>query len=506
MLHPTAVIGRTTHRKVRCRRTAEEVSTSPIRWWVLGALAAAASLGYLDLFSVNVALPSMAEDLGHASLSSISWVLNAYAITFAVLLVPMGRLADHYGRRKFLLSGVSLFVAGSIVSGVAPDLGVMLVGRVIQAVGAAMFLPASLGLLFPSFVPSEQAKVLGVWAGVGAVAAGSGPSIGGVLTAVDWRLIFAVNVLIGLGSLVVGFRVLPEVKETVASKLPDSLSIVALVATLGLVTFGTVQSGTWGWGDTKTIIILAVAGVALLVTIWRSLTSPRALIEADLFRNAEFSTAALALFMFSLGLAIYLLSSVLYFQDVWHWNAIQTGLGVAPGPLGAAIVALNAGKVIEKYGKSLPAIIGPAMFAIGAASWIVTVKVSPHNYWWGYAPACFLEGCGAGLLQPPLYAAASSLNADRQTTGSGVLNMANSVGSAIGVAILVTILASDSSLSGFRQGWLVIVISMGIASLASLLFWAVKVRGANSPVTETHSIDGGTGPEDLPPVAAAAIE
>ena len=151
---------------------AGEEPPSRRRWAVLSVLAAVAFMAQLDLFIVNVALPAMARSFQHAPLSDLSWVLNAYAIAFAALLVPMGRLADHLGRRRFLLLGVAAFTAGSAICAVAPSLAVMVGGRVVQAAGAAMIVPTSLGLLYPAFPKNEHSKVVGIWAGVAAAACG----------------------------------------------------------------------------------------------------------------------------------------------------------------------------------------------------------------------------------------------------------------------------------------------------------------------------------------------
>ena len=179
-------------------RTDIDTDGHPHRWRVLTVLAAVASMAQLDLFIVNIALPAMGRSFAGAELSSLSWVLNAYAIVFAALLVPAGRLADHYGRRLFLIGGVVAFTLASVVCSVAPSLGVLVAGRAVQAVGVAAIVPASLGLLLPAFPRRQHTLVVGIWAGVAAVAATSGPVLGGFLVAVDWRWIFLVNVPIGV--------------------------------------------------------------------------------------------------------------------------------------------------------------------------------------------------------------------------------------------------------------------------------------------------------------------
>ena len=447
---------------------AGEEPPSRRRWAVLSVLAAVAFMAQLDLFIVNVALPAMARSFQHAPLSDLSWVLNAYAIAFAALLVPMGRLADHLGRRRFLLLGVAAFTAGSAICAVAPSLAVMIGGRVVQAAGAAMIVPTSLGLLYPAFPKKEHSKVVGIWAGVAAAAATSGPTIGGLLVEVNWRLIFLINLPIGIATIVAGLRILPEVRARNSARLPDPLSAVVLVATLAVLTFATVQSSTWGWGDARTIVLLAVAAITGIITAWRTVTHPHALIEASLFRSRQFTTATVALFLFFLGLAAWLLLNVLLFEDEWHWSVVKTGVALIPGPLMTAVFAINAGRVAGHVGRVVPAITGPLLFAGGAVFWVAASTVQPD---YGlFVPGMIIAGSGAGLTQAPLFAAAGTLAADRAATGSAVLTMARQVGSVIGVAILVTILASGHGISGYQHGFDFIIIVMaacGVTSAAS---------------------------------------
>ena len=213
---------------------------------ILAVLAAVAFMAQLDLFIVNIAIPSMADSFSGASLSGLSWVLNAYAIVFAALLVPAGRLADHYGRRRFLLAGVLTFTLASALCAIAPSLPMLIAGRTLQAVGAAVIVPSSLGLLLPVF-PTQHNLVVGVWAGVAAVAASSGPPLGGLLVAIDWRWIFIVNVPIGLFTLLIGARVLPEIREKASARLPDLISVASLLGAVTFLILATVQGPSWGW-------------------------------------------------------------------------------------------------------------------------------------------------------------------------------------------------------------------------------------------------------------------
>jgi MFS family permease len=260
----------------------------PQRWTILAVLAAVAFMAQLDLFIVNVAIPALGRSFRGSDLAGLSWVLNGYAIVFAALLVPAGRLADHYGRRRFLLGGVALFITASAVRAVAPSLPVLIAGRVLQAAGAAAIVPTSLGLLLPVFPADHHSRVVGIWAGVAAVAATSGPPLGGLLVAVDWRWIFVVNVPIGIATMVVGYRVLPEIRAEKGAPLPDPVSMLAAV-TLSILVL--VQGPGWGWTSVPVLALAAGAAGAVGLTVRRILRPPHAVIEVGLFHSREFSSA-----------------------------------------------------------------------------------------------------------------------------------------------------------------------------------------------------------------------
>src|SRR5215213_6810817 len=185
----------------------------PRRYQVLLVVSAAVFVASLDLFIVNIAVPSIQADYPGESLGAISWILNAYAIVFAALLVPAGRLADLYGRKRGFLAGLVLFTLASVLCAAAPSLGVLIAARVLQAAGGALLMPTALGLLLPEFPPEERGAAVGAWAAVGGVAAAAGPPIGGLLTQADWRWIFLVNVPVGIVTFVAGRRILREAKE-----------------------------------------------------------------------------------------------------------------------------------------------------------------------------------------------------------------------------------------------------------------------------------------------------
>src|ERR1700722_8065043 len=439
----------------------------PARWWIMAVLAAVAFMAQLDLFIVNIALPSIGSSYRGSNLSGLSWVLNAYAIIFAALLVPAGRLADHFGRRRFLLVGVAVFTLASAACAAAPTLGVLVAARAVQAVGAALIVPPSLGLLYPAFAKRQHAMVVGIWAGVAAVAGTAGPPIGGLLVGVSWRWIFLINVPIGVATLIAGLRVLPEVRAAAGSRLPDWASSVLLLAAVTLLVLGTVQGPTWGWGNAKTIVLLVVAAAAIALTVWRTVRHPHALIERDLFTSRAFTGASVALLLYFVGFAIFLLSVVLFLQGEWHYSAVKAGLAIAPGPATAAVFAVNAGRIRARFGRVLPAVAGTLLMVVAAGYWMLFTGAAP-DYPAAFLPGMLAGGMSAGLTQAPLFAAAGTLPPNRATTGSAVLTMARQVGSAIGVAVVVVILgpAAVHSLGAFHEVWLAEVIAGLAACLA----------------------------------------
>lgn len=446
------------------------------RWAILAVLASVAFMAQLDLFIVNVGIPAIGSSFPGSSLSGLSWVLNGYAIVFAALLVPAGRLADHYGRRRFLVAGVAVFISASALCAAAPTLEVLIAGRVLQAAGAAAIVPTSLGLLLPAFPARQHSLVVGIWAGVAAVAASAGPPLGGLLVALDWRWIFVVNVPIGIGTVLAGRRILPEISAQPGARLPDPVSVVSVLAAVTLFILGLVQGPDWGWTSAPVLGLFIAAALATAVTVNRTLHHPRAVIELSLFQSTEFTSATVALFLFFIAFAAFLLITVLFLEDQWHYSALQTGLAIAPGPMTAAVFALNAGRITDRFGRTAPAVAGS--LAIGAAGlfWIVAATARPA-YASTFLPALILGGMGAGLTQAPLFAAASTLAVHRTTTGSAVLNMSRQVGSAVGIAVLVVLLSSGQhqGLAAFQRGWLLIAIA---AAGAAVSLVALRARAS----------------------------
>ena len=426
----------------------------------------------LDLFVVNVALPHIGSSFHGASLDSLSWVLNAYAIVFAALLVVAGRLADRNGHRGGFLLGLAVFTAGSALCAAATGTGFLVGARVVQAVGAAILMPTSLALLLAGTPPQKRGQAVRAWSAVGGVAAALGPVVGGLLVEASWRWVFLVNVPVGIVAFIAGLRALPEVRSPERGKLPDLLGAVLLTVSIGTLSLGLVQANDWGWGSARVIGSFVAAFVLLVAFLVSSARHPSPIVELSMLRIRAFSTPTLAVALFTAAFAGMILSSTLWAQNIWGYSALKTGLAIAPGPLMVPPLAIGAGPLSKRIGAGPIAALGNLSFAGGIVWWAVGVTVHA-DYATALLPGTLLVGIGVGLALPTLTAAsATALPPQRFATGSGILNMGRQVGAVLGVAILVSVLGkphgADAARTAFRHGWYITITISVLAAIVSL--------------------------------------
>jgi EmrB/QacA subfamily drug resistance transporter len=452
---------------------------------VLAIVCAGVVLASLDLFIVNVALPDISRDFGHASLGELSWVLNGYAITYAALLVFFGRLADRYRRDRGFLLGVAIFTAASAACAAANGVAMLVAFRLVQAAGAALLTPTSLGLVLASYPPERRGGAVRTWTAMGGLAAALGPVVGGLLVTASWRWVFLVNVPIGVTALVVGWRRLPEVPGHPVRR-PDALGAVLVTAGVAAVTFGLVQGNSWGWESPGTLAALAVAAAALGLFVLHCARSDNPLVAPALLRVRSFSGASLVALLFSASFGGMLLSIVLWEQNDWNWSALKAGLAIAPGPIMVPLCSfLIAGRLIRRFGPAVVITAGSVIFAAGLAWWAVAVGTQP-DYPGSVLGGMLLTGAGVGLTLPTMMAtAAGSLPPHSFATGSAVVNMIRQIGLAVGVAILVAVLGSPVTaaqrLSAFERGWWV---AAGIALAGVVPALLLLRRRLTTPVSQ----------------------
>jgi EmrB/QacA subfamily drug resistance transporter len=460
---------------------------------VFAIVCAGAACVNLDLFIVNVAIPAMGRGFGGANLANLSWVLNAYAIVFAALLVPAGRAADLIGRRAAFLAGLVVFGVASAVCAVAPDVWVLVAARVVQAAGGALLMPASLGLLLAAAPADKRAGAVRAWTSVAGVAAALGPVIGGALVAASWRWVFLVNVPIVAVAVIAGLRVLTPDSAAAAraglaaertEALPDTLGAAVFTVAIGALSLALVKSDDWGWAAPATIGLI-VAGLLLLVLfIRRSATHPAPVIELHLLRRPTFATATAANVVFGAAFGAMLLLVTLWCQDVWGWSALRTGLGAAPGPLLVPFLSIAAGPLARKIGPGPVAAVGCAVYAAGCVFWRLNFSLTP-DYAAHMLPGMLMTGTGVGLTLPTLVSAAvSSLPPNRFATGSGIVTMARQVGIVLGVSVLVTVLGQSvgaGALAGFQRATVVLAAVAFAAGLIDLLLIPARRREQAQP-------------------------
>lgn len=455
---------------------------------VLLVVCAGVVLASLDLFIVNVALPDMAEDLGTSSLADLSWVLNAYAIVYAALLLLFGRMAERRRRDLAFLLGVAVFTVASALCAVASSLEAMVVFRVLQAAGAALLTPTSLSLVLATTSPAGRPAAVRAWTAVGGAAAALGPVAGGLLVAASWRWVFLVNVPVGLAALYVGWRRLPRV-DGHAVPHPDALGAVLATGGVAALTLGLVQGEHWGWGDGRTIAALSLAVAALGLFTAHTLRHRNPLVDPALFGVGPFRGASVAMVLFSMAFGAMLLSIVLWAQGTWGWSALQTGLAIAPGPLMVPLFGLLvAGRLIARFGAGPVAGVGTALFGAGLVWWALAIGVEA-DYVGGMLGGMVLTGAGVGLTLPTLMAtAAGSLPPQSFATGSAVINTVRQVGLAVGVAVFVALLGTAPDLAAFQRGWWVLAGLSFAASVAALTLLprpAPSAPPAAAPVSST---------------------
>jgi EmrB/QacA subfamily drug resistance transporter len=451
------------------------------KWIVTLIVCAGVFMSSLDLFIVNIAFPSIASDYTGSSLASLSWIVSGYSIVFAALLVPAGRWADAFGRKRAFMLGLAVFVIASAACAVAPSVPALIAARLVQAAGGAMMLPTSLGLILPEFEPAERHSAIGVWAATGGIAAAAGPPLGGLLVQADWRLVFLVNVPVGLAALIAARRILTERRERDALA-PDLLGAAGFTVAIGALVLAIVKGEAWGWTSAAVVGLLLLA-VALLIGIWRrGEHHPSPLIDPDMLRVRIFRVAVVASIVFFAGFAAMLLNGVLFLTTVWHESVLTTGMMLFPGPFMAAAFSVPSARLGARVGYRIPGVAGAMLFATASIWWITQIHGAPA-YASEYLPGIVMSGSGVGLVIPTLTGAgASSLAPTRFATGAAVLTMGRQVGSALGIALLVAVLGTGAAtLSDFHSGWLISVAGGAGAALLLAALGARKPAVAPAP-------------------------
>jgi EmrB/QacA subfamily drug resistance transporter len=410
------------------------------KWWTLLAVSAGTFMLLLDVTIVNVALPDIERALD-ASLSDLQWVIDAYALSLAALLLTAGSLADLYGRRIVFAIGLSIFTAGSLLCGVASSPLFLALARAAQGVGGATMFATALALLAHAFRGKERGVAFGVWGAITGVAVAVGPVLGGVITSgLSWRWIFFVNIPIGLATVAITLLRVDESREARARR-PDWLGFVTFSGALGALVYGLIESNTKGWGSGTVVGSLVAAGVLLSAFVAVELAQRAPMFDFSLLRKPTFVGGLASAFAISAGLFALLTYLVLYLQNVLGFSAVQTGVRLLALTGAIFVTAGIAGRLSERVPTRL--LIGPGFVLIGTGLLLMR-GLTPDSEWTHLLPGMILAGFGAGLVNVPLASTAVGVvEPERAGMASGINATLRQVGIATGIAALGSIFTAQ---------------------------------------------------------------
>jgi EmrB/QacA subfamily drug resistance transporter len=427
---------------VSYRRNMTKLRGNP--WAVLVVVSLGFFMTLLDLTIVNIAIPNMIVRL-HASLDDVLWVLNAYALVLAVLVITAGRLGDIIGTRTMFVAGIAVFTAASAACGFAPGAGWLIAFRAVQGLGAAMLMPQTLAIVTMVFPPERRGAAFGVWGAVAGLATIAGPTLGGLLvTAFDWRWIFFVNLPIGVAVFAVTFVIIPDLHPGRRHRL-DLLGVG--LASLGLlaICYGLVEGQNYDWGTVTSFISIplilgfgvVMLGVFLLAQKLRQSGEP--LVPFALFRNRDFTLMNWVSFTLSIGMLGIFLPFTIYLQDALGFSALKAGLTMAPSSLVMIVIAPFMGRLTDKIGGKYILVSGLTLFAIGMG-WAVLIA-GPSSSWQDFLAPLIVAGAGMGGTFAPLTTTAMrQIEPQMAGAASGMLNTVRQVGSVIGTAAVGALL------------------------------------------------------------------
>ncbi|HEY8840838.1 MAG TPA: DHA2 family efflux MFS transporter permease subunit [Candidatus Dormibacteraeota bacterium] len=474
-------------------------------WVVLVVLVTGFFMIMLDTTIVNVAIPAMSAGL-KISLDGILWVLNAYILVYAVLLITAGRLGDLYGQRNLFAAGLAVFTIASALCGLSQDENQLIAARVLQGVGGALLVPQTLAILTGLFPPERRGAAFGIWAGVAGLATLAGPTIGGaIVTYVDWRWIFFVNVPIGIAALVATFIIVPDLRPGRRHGWDIVGIFLATAGLFGLV-FGLIEGERFNWGEIGSYVVtipeVIGLGVVLLIlfVVWERFQAeplvPLSLFEERNFAVANWIGASIAFGMMSLFLPI-----VIYLQSVLGFSALTAGLTLAPMSLTSMLVAPFAGRMADRVGGKYILMTGVFVFAVGFGT--LTFVAGPDSTWLTFLVPAIVAGAGMGMTFAPLTTVAMR-NIEPRMAGaaSGVLNTTRQVGQAVGSAVVGALLQNRLAITLHDQA-----VSHAAALPAALRdpFVAAFSSAASNGFQIGTGENGAKLPSGLPPAVAQQL-
>jgi EmrB/QacA subfamily drug resistance transporter len=421
---------------VRARLLAEENR----KWLTLAAVAFGLFMIMLDNTVVNVALPTMERDL-HVSISQLEWIVTAYALTFAALLITGGKLADLYGRRRIFIVGLVVFTLSSLACGLAPSAGFLIGARAVQGSGAALMNPATLSIITATFPPRQRGQAIGIWAGVSALALAIGPLAGGLIVEnLNWNWIFFVNVPVGALGIVVSRLVIRESRDTSHEQSIDVPGLLTSIGFLFCLSYALIEGNKHGWTSPEILGLFAASAVLLVAFVLLEHFQRLPMLDLSLFRIGAFAGANVVAMLVSLAMFGVFFFVSLYVQNILGYSAVEAGATFLPMVSLIIVVAPIAGRLSDRIGSRW--LMGGGMTLLGI-SLLLYERVGLHSDFWTLLPPMLAGGVGMAMTMSPMTAAVmGAVPVDKAGVGSGVLNSFRQVGGSLGIALMGAIVAS----------------------------------------------------------------
>jgi EmrB/QacA subfamily drug resistance transporter len=421
------------------------------KWWTLAAVAVGLFMIMLDNTVVNVALPSIQQDLG-IGISELEWVVNAYALTFGVLLLTGGKLADLLGRRAIFIVGLVIFTGASLWCGLATGAASLIAARTVQGVGAALMNPATLSIITATFPPRQRGTAIGIWAGISALALAIGPLVGGLLTQdIHWSWIFYINIPVGIAGIVAARLFIDESKDMSAEQRLDLPGLLSSGIGLFALTYGLIETNDHAWGSTRVLGLFAIAALSLTAFVLLEMRQRLPMLDLTLFKNPTFSGANTVMFLVGLAMFGIFFYNSLFLQRVLGYGAIKTGATFLPMTMLIIFVAPAAGRLADRVGARWLMAGGMVLLSI---SLLLFATLDESSSWWNILPGLLVGGVGMATVMAPTTAAAmSSVPVDKAGVGSAVINSMRQVGGSLGIAIMGALVAPAVTVAPFSPAY-----------------------------------------------------
>lgn len=490
------------------------------KWWTLGSLTVALFMTMLDNLVVNVALPSIQRDLG-SSEEALQWTISGYALTYGVLMLPGGKLADLFGRRRMFLVGLAVFTLASLACGLATSTGFLIGSRAIQGAGAGLMMPATLSIIPSIFKPDERGTAIGIWAGVSWMGVAVAPLVGGILTQeAGWNWIFFINIPVGILGFIAGLILIPESRDPFAKRL-DIPGVLVSAGALFALTFGLIQANEYGWSSIAIIALLAGSAIGLVLFVLVERRQQEPMLPLSLFHSRTYSGAATVILLTGVAMFGVVFFVSIYLQDVLGYSAIETGATFMPMTALSMVIAPASGWVADRIGPRSLMAPGLLLVCIGL---VLLSRLDESSGFWDVFWGLLLIGGGTPLVMTPGTATAlASAPPEKTGVAAGVITTSSQLGGALGIALIgavVLAVATNSAeagasgvtafVDGFQRGLLVAAgIALAGAVVAALTIGKVRklgpppvVEGVGPPVP-----DAGLGlqPGGAPAAAAAQL-